>query len=128
MQPNAEPAQQLGALCESIEAHAHRITQWLTPPVVLNDLRLEIETLNGLLTAFTCANELMQQSLNCSDMKLRSERMHAAFNLLRWRGMSDCSDPLFQLRALSNQIIGQVLALREKAYRVIEQEVGTQMG
>ena len=128
MQLNAEPARQLRALCESIEAHAQRLSQWLVYPATLNDLRREIETLNGLLTAFTCANELMQQSLNCSDLRLRRQRTREAFDLLRARGMIDSSDPLYQLRELSNQIIGRVLALREKAYRVIEQEVRAHLG
>lgn len=111
MQRSIRYAKEFSALYESVEMHAQHLRQILTGGNPSDDVKVEVENLNRLLSSFTATNELMQRLLDCADAKVRRERVRAAFEVLRRRGIIEGSEPLNELRNLSNRTIFRTLAL-----------------
>lgn len=124
MQPDTRPAKELCALYEAVEAHALLLRHMLADHSAAGDLKPEVERLNGLLSSFTYANELMQQLLDCSNAKVNQERARGAVKVFRLRGIIEGREPLVELRDRSNRTICRTLALLKQAEQVMAQEMG----
>lgn len=115
MQRSIQSAKQFRALYESVEAHTEQLRHLLDSRNSSEEIRLEVERLNRLLSSFTYTNELLQRLLDCADGRLRRERTREALKVLRLRGIIEGREPLTEMRDLSNRTICRTLALLTQA-------------